>query len=69
MEYGLDNVLARAIKEATEAATADGKINISTLHVSFAAHVILDAVAKALEVEKQQFKKDCGYGQPLAYFI
>lgn len=60
--------IAKAIYNAIENKT-DKRITHSTFAVSFQLHVALEAIAKELNINVADFKRDCGVGQPLAYFI
>jgi hypothetical protein len=60
--------LATAIKREIDT-KSDKRINHATLATSYALHVALEAIATELEVDKVWFKRECGVGQPLAYFI
>ncbi len=61
--------LANSIKEGIDTATADKRVSKASIHTSYALHIALEAIAHQLDVDPKQFKKDCGVGQPLAYFV
>lgn len=61
--------IAARIKADIEVATKDGKVSKSTITTSYALHISMEATARALEVDPAWFKKECGVGQPLAYFV
>lgn len=62
--------LANSIRIALDTATLNNKrIPRASLTTSYALHIALEAIAQQLDVDTKQFKKDCGVGQPLAYFI
>jgi len=62
-------LIAMQIKEDIAKQTSNGKIKHSTLAISFALHIALESIATTLEVDKTWFKRECGVGQPLAYFV
>ena len=61
-------LLAEKVKNAI-AANTDNKITHNNFVLSYQLHIALEAIAVGLEVDKAWFKKECGIGQPLAYFI
>lgn len=60
--------LAAKIRDRINAAS-DKKISHATLATSLALHITLEAIADELGIDKAWFKKECGVGQPLAYFV
>jgi hypothetical protein len=71
----LEQLVAKRISLAISKAIHDRtpkeqqKITNSSLCVSYALHLALEAIATELEVDKEKFKIACGVGQPLAYFV
>ena len=68
LENPISKLIAESIRQAIEA-KSDARISKATLTTSLALHIALEATADALGVDQQQFKRDCGVGQPLAYFV
>lgn len=70
VESALADVIARKIKSALEErVVSPSKISKATLTTSLSAHIVLEAVADSLGVDRREFKDAAGYGQPSAYFI